>query len=159
MIIFSESGSAKGIGIGSESDPTGTVSGSERIRIPPTQYELRYPSSLPAILVNANERTNCPLQIKRAIHQSPQSWKPHGAKKFVIKPVCRDSSEINHCMLLISFGKSGSYLPPSCSSASFLIIIWFGRRVEICLDKYYSQKSPNFLSKSAWNMHRKIIIL
>ncbi len=103
-----------------ESDPTGTVSESERI-----QYELRYPSSLPAILVNAvdtemrmrEEIVHCTklwdtVQIKRVIHKSPQSWKPHGAKKFVIKPVCRDSSEINHCMLLISFGKSGSYLPP-----------------------------------------------
>ncbi len=79
-----------------ESDPTGTVSGSERIRIPPTQYELRCPSSL---LVNAvdtemrmrKEIVHCTqlwdtVQIKRVIHKSPQSWKPYRATQLVLKP-------------------------------------------------------------------------
>ncbi len=35
----------------------------------------------------------------------PKSWKPCGGIQLVLKPVCRDSSEINHCLLLIYFGK------------------------------------------------------
>jgi hypothetical protein len=37
--------------------------------------------------------------------KSPQSGKPYGGIWQVFKPVCRDFSEINHCLLFISFGK------------------------------------------------------
>ncbi len=38
-------------------------------------------------------------------HQSPQSRNIYGGTKLVFKPVGQDSSEINHCLLLISFVK------------------------------------------------------
>ncbi len=43
---------------------------------------------------------------------SPQSWKPYVGTKLVFKPVRRDSSEINHCLFLLSLlAKAGLNVP------------------------------------------------
>jgi hypothetical protein len=65
-----------------ESDPTGTVSGSERIRIPPTQYELRCPSSLPAIPENA---VDTEIRMREGIFQCTQLWDTEQIKESSIR--------------------------------------------------------------------------
>ncbi len=59
------------------------------------------------ITSNCKFTTKTASKLLREYHiQSPRSRKPYGGTKLFFKPVCRDSSEFHHCLLLISFGKN-----------------------------------------------------
>ncbi len=40
------------------------------------------------------------------LYTEPRSWKSNEKTEPVSEPVCRDSSETHHCLLLISLGKT-----------------------------------------------------
>ncbi len=75
--------------------------------IVPTPYTLiNYMSNQLRLLTTAI------LELQCHVFRSPQSLKPYLGTWLVFKPVCRDSSEIDHCLLHISLGEIWDYDHP-----------------------------------------------
>ncbi len=66
-----------------------------------------------------------PCQQWSGLTLSPQSWKLYGGTYLVLSQfvrLCRESSEINHCLLLICFGKS-RFKPCTVWNQLFMTIV------------------------------------